>query len=417
MALKLSPDRTLFIATIALVSFGLTMLYSASSVVAHESHRSSHFFAVKQGMWAAMGILLMMALTRVDYRRLKHPIVVYGLLGGTVALLIVVLFSAPLNNAHRWIRLGLVSFQPSELAKLSLVIALAYQFDRRGDRLDDFWSGWLPSLLITGSLAFLVVIEPDYGTAICLVFIGSCLFFVSGVPLGQLTVLATASAPVLVWLVFSEEYRRERFLIFFDPFRDPLGKGFQIIQSLIALGSGGILGKGYMASQQKHYYLPEPHSDFIFAVIGEELGLAGGLAVLGGFSVLLWRGLVIADRAPDRFGSLLAAGLTMLLVGQALINMGVVLGILPTTGIPLPFISAGGSSLVVSMTAVGLLLSVSQHARCEVVFQDVSRRTRLLVAAGGTGGHLYPALAVAACFRELAKGAEVIFVGTDRGLE
>jgi cell division protein FtsW len=363
VAQKLAPDRTLFIAAIAIVGFGIVMLYSASSVVAMESHRSPYFFAVKQGMWAAMGVLLMIVLTRFDYRKLRHRAVVYGLLGATVALLVAVLFSPPLNNAHRWIRLGLISFQPSELAKLSLVLTLAYQLDRRSDRLEDFWSGWFPSLLITGLLGYLVLIEPDYGTAFCLVFIGSCLLFVSGVPLGQLTMLALSSAPVLLWLIFSEDYRRERFLIFFDPDQDPLGKGFQILQSLIAVGSGGVLGKGFMASQQKHFYLPEPHADFIFAVVGEELGLVGGLAVLAGFSVLLWRGLVIADRAPDRFGSLLATGLTMFLVGQGLINMGVVLGILPTTGIPLPFVSAGGSSLLAGMAAVGLLLSVSQHAR------------------------------------------------------
>ncbi len=363
MAQKLAPDRTLFIAAIAIVGFGIVMLYSASSVIAMESHRSPYFFAVKQGMWAAMGVLLMIVLTRFDYRKLRHRAVVYGLLGATVALLVAVLFSPPLNNAHRWIRLGLISFQPSELAKLSLVLTLAYQLDRRSDRLEDFWSGWFPSLLITGLLGYLVLIEPDYGTAFCLVFIGSCLLFVSGVPLGQLTMLALSSAPVLLWLIFSEDYRRERFLIFFDPDQDPLGKGFQILQSLIAVGSGGVLGKGFMASQQKHFYLPEPHADFIFAVVGEELGLIGGLAVLAGFSVLLWRGLVIADRAPDRFGSLLATGLTMFLVGQGLINMGVVLGILPTTGIPLPFVSAGGSSLLAGMAAVGLLLSVSQHAR------------------------------------------------------
>jgi cell division protein FtsW len=363
VASKLSPDRTLFIAAIAIVGFGVVMLFSASSVVALESHRSPYFFAVKQGMWAAMGVLLMMVLARVDYRKWRRPAVVYGLLGATFLLLVAVLFSPPLNNAHRWIRLGLVSFQPSELAKISLVVTLAYQLDRRSERLEDFWSGWFPSLLVTGLLAFLVLIEPDYGTAFCLVVIGTCLLFVSGVPLGQLTLLALSSAPLLLWLIFSEDYRRERFLIFFDPGQDPLGKGFQILQSLIAVGSGGIFGKGFMASQQKHFYLPEPHSDFIFAVVGEELGLAGGLAVLAGFSILLWRGLHIADRAPDRFGSLLAAGLTMFLVGQGLINMGVVLGMLPTTGIPLPFVSAGGSSLLAGMAAVGLLLSVSQHAR------------------------------------------------------
>jgi cell division protein FtsW len=363
LAVKLSPDRTLFAATIFIVGFGIVMLYSASSVMALESHRSPYFFAVKQGMWAAMGVLIMMILARTDYRILKRPLLVYGLLVGTILLLVAVLFSPPLNNAHRWIRLGLISFQPSELAKLALVVTLAYQLDRRREKLEDFWSGWFPSLLITGLVAFLVLIEPDYGTAFSIIFIGTCLFFVSGVPLRQLTALALSGVPVLLWFIFSEDYRRERLLIFFDPGQDPLGKGFQILQSLIAVGSGGVLGKGFMASQQKHFYLPEPHADFIFAVVGEELGLVGGLAVLAGFSILLWRGLSIADRAPDGFGSLLAAGLTMFLVGQALINIGVVLGMIPTTGIPLPFVSAGGTALLTGMASVGLVLSVSQHAR------------------------------------------------------
>ena len=363
MAVKLSPDRTLFITTVGLVSFGLVMLYSASAVVAHEAHRSSHFFLVKQALWAAVGLLMMLALTRFDYRKLKHPVVIYGLLGVTVALLVGVLFTPPLKNAHRWIRIGLLSFQPSELAKLTLVLGLAYQLEKRRHRLNEFVSGWLPPLVVTGLLAFLVLIEPDYSTAICLVFIATCVFFVSGVPIRQLVGLAVASAPVLIWLVLSADYRRERLLVFLDPFSDPLGKGFQVIQSFIAFGSGGVLGTGFMRSQQKLFYLPEPHSDFIFSVIGEELGLIGALALVAAFCVLLWRGLVIAGRASDRFGAYIAVGLTMLLVGQALINMGVTLGILPTTGLPLPFISSGGSSLVTSMAAVGLLLSVSQHAR------------------------------------------------------
>jgi len=363
LAVKLSPDRTLFVATVCLVSFGLVMLYSASAVVAHDAHRSSHFFLVKQSMWACVGLLLMLALTRFDYRTLKHPVVIYGLLAAVVVLLVGVLFTPPLKNAHRWIRVGLLSFQPSELAKLTLVIALAYELDRRFERLNEFVSGWLPSLLTTGFLAFLVLIEPDYSTSFILVFISACLFFAAGVPVQKLAWLAAVSGPVLFWLVLSEDYRRERLLIFLDPFRDPLGKGFQIIQSLIAVGSGGLFGAGYMRSQQKLFYLPEPHSDFIFAVIGEELGLIGALGVVAAFCVLLWRGLVIASRATDRFGSLVATGLTMLLVGQALINIGVTLGMLPTTGLTLPFISSGGTSLVTSMIAVGLLLSVSQHAR------------------------------------------------------
>jgi cell division protein FtsW len=363
VALKLSPDRTLFVTTIGLVSFGLVMLYSASAVVAHDAHRSSYFFLVKQALWAAVGLLLMLGLTRIDYRKLRHPMVIYGLLGFTVALLVGVLFTPPLKNAHRWIRFGLLSFQPSEIAKITLVLAMAFQLERRRDRLGDFFSGWFPSLVTVGFFAFLVVIEPDYGTGMCLVFIGMCLFFASGVPLRQLFVLTIVTVPVLAWLAFSEEYRRERLIVFLDPFIDPLGKGFQIIQSLIAVGSGGIFGVGFMRSQQKLFYLPEPHSDFVFAVIGEELGLVGALLVVAAFCVLLWRGLSIANRASDAFGSFIAVGLTMMLVGQAFINMGVTLGILPTTGLPLPFISSGGTSLVTSMAAVGILLSVSQHAR------------------------------------------------------
>ena len=363
MALKLSPDRVLFVTTIGLVSFGLVMLYSASAVVAHDAHRSSYFFLVKQAMWAAVGLLLMLGLTTIDYRKLRHPMVIYGLLGLTVALLVGVLFTPPIKNAHRWIRFGLLSFQPSEIAKITLVLAMAFQLERRRDRIGEFFSGWFPSLVTVAFLAFLVVIEPDYGTGLCLVFIGTCLFFASGVPLRQLFAIAIVTVPFLVWLAFSEEYRRERLIVFIDPFSDPLGKGFQIIQSLIAVGSGGIFGAGFMRSQQKLFYLPEPHSDFVFAVIGEELGLVGALLVVAAFCVLLWRGLSIANRAADGFGSLIAVGLTMMLVGQALINIGVTLGILPTTGLPLPFISSGGTSLVTSMAAVGILLSVSQHAR------------------------------------------------------
>jgi cell division protein FtsW len=363
MAKKLSPDRTLFVVTIGLTSFGLVMLYSASAVVAHEAHRSSNFFLIKQLFWATLGLGIMMILMRLDYRKLKRPAIVYSFLAITVALLIGVLFTPPLKNAHRWIRFGLLSFQPSEIAKLCLVLTLAYSLEKRRERIEDFFGGLFAPLVVTSFLAFLVLIEPDFGTASCLVFIGVCLFFISGAPLRYLVGLGMVATPLIYGLVFRVQYRRQRMLAFLDPFDDPLGRGFQIIQSLIAVGTGGFMGAGFMRSQQKLFYLPEPHTDFIYAVIGEELGLIGAVAVIGAFSVLLWRGLVIAERAPDLFGKFLAGGLTALVVGQAFINMGVTLGLLPTTGIPLPFVSAGGSSLVTSMAAVGLLLAVSQHAR------------------------------------------------------
>ncbi len=361
MAKKLSPDRVLFVVTIGLVSFGLAMLYSASAAVADAAHRSSYFFLVKQSLYAAVGLAVMVAAMRFDYRRLHHPIVIYGGLGVTLALLVAVLFAPPLKNAHRWLRFGLLSVQPSEPAKLVLILVLAYQLDRRRDRLEDFFGGLFPSMLTVAFLAFLVLIQPDFGTAVCLVLIGCAVFFVSGTPLRYLVSMALAVAPLAYWLIIGVDYRRQRLLAFLDPFEDPLGRGFQIIQSIVAVGTGGLGGNGFMRSRQKLFYLPEPHTDFIFSVIGEELGLIGTLAVVSAFTVILWRGLAIARRAPDLFGTLLASGLTVLLVGQAFINMGVNLGILPTTGIPLTFISAGGSSLVVCLAAVGLLLSVSQH--------------------------------------------------------
>ena len=246
---------------------------------------------------------------------------------------------------------------------MSLILTVAYLLDQKRERIDDFFGGLFLPLAVTGFLAFLVLIEPDFGTAACLAFVGLCLFFVAGAPFRYLAGLGMAAAPLIYLLIVRVDYRRERLLTFIDPFEDPLGRGFQIIQSLIAVGTGGILGAGFMRSQQKLFYLPEPHTDFIYSVIGEELGFIGAVAVLGAFVVLGWRGVVIARRAPDLFGTLLASGLTALIVGQALMNMGVSLGMLPTTGIPLPFISAGGTSLVTSLAAVGLLLGISQHAR------------------------------------------------------
>jgi cell division protein FtsW len=274
-----------------------------------------------------------------------------------------VLFAPPIKNAHRWLRLGLLSFQPSELAKLALVVTLAFQLSRRVDRLSDFLSGLAPSLLVTAFLSFLVLMEPDFGTASILVVVAGTMFFVAGAPLGHLARLVLLAAPLVYLLVSQVDYRRDRWLAFLAPWDDALGGGFQAVQAQIAVGSGGWMGRGFMQSRQKLFFLPEPHTDFVYAVVGEELGLVGTIGVLVCFSVLLWRGLTIARRAPDVFGSLLAAGLTAMLALQAFMNMGVVLSLLPTTGIPLPFISSGGSSLLCSMLAVGVLLSVSQHAR------------------------------------------------------
>ena len=361
MAKKLSPDRTLFVVTIGLVSFGLVMLYSASAVVADAPDRSAYVLLIKQAMWAAVGLLVLLVLMRIDYRHYRRPFILYSVFGMSIAALVLVLFLPTVNDTHRWIRVSGFSFQPSELAKISLTLFLAYQLDKRKERLEDFFQGMLVPLMVIGFTSFLVLIEPDLGSAFCLLMIGFAMLFISGVPVRYLAGLFLTLVPTFFWLIFSAEYRRKRLMTFLDPFEDPLGSGFQIIQSIIAVGTGGIFGAGFMQSQQKHFYLPVPHSDFIFAVIGEELGLVGCLAIVGAFCVLMWRGFAIASKSPDGFGALLASGLTVLIVGQAFVNIGVTIAILPTTGLPLPFISSGGRSLVVMMAAVGLILSVSQQ--------------------------------------------------------
>ena len=341
MAKKLSSDPVLFSVVAALLGLGLVMVWSASSALAAESHGNPYYFLVKQLLWACLGLAAMLLVMRVDYRQLRQPSLVYGTLLVTSLLLIVVLFLAPVNETRRWIRLGPLSFQPAELAKYALVLYLAYHLERRGERLRELWTSLFPPFLVLGWFAFLIYIQPDLGSA---------------------ATLALMAVPVLYRAIMAAGYRRGRLLAFFDPWADPLGTGYQIIQSLTAVGLGGLTGVGIMEGRQKLFYLPYPYSDFVFAVIGEELGMAGALAVAAGFLLFLWRGLRAAWKAPDRFGLYLAAGVTLTIVLQAFINMSVVLGLLPTKGIPLPFISAGGSSLLVTLTGVGLVLNVSQHA-------------------------------------------------------
>jgi cell division protein FtsW len=299
---------------------------------------------------------------RMDYRKLRRPAVIYAALGAAALLLIVVLFLRPVNDAHRWIRVGWLSFQPAELAKLCLVLFLAYHLERRGERVNDFLTSVFPALLLMGWFTFLVLIQPDLGTAATLILIGCVMLFLAGVRLRYFAALAVLGLPLLYQAIVAAPYRRERLEAFLNPWSDARGSGYQIIQSLIAVGTGGVTGVGLMEGRQKLFYLPYPYSDFIFAVIGEELGLLGAAAVVGAFLLLLWRGVRAAWSAPDAFGLYLAAGLTLAIVLQAFINVSVVLGLVPTKGIPLPFISAGGSSLVLTLLSIGIVLSVSQHA-------------------------------------------------------
>jgi cell division protein FtsW len=362
MAKKLSSDTTLFAAAIALLGVGLVFVWSASSAQALELHGNAYYFVIRQVVWAAVGLAVMVAAMRLDYRKLRRPGIVYLAVGTATVLLILVLFVRPVNDVHRWLRLGALSFQPAELAKLAMVLFLAYHLERRGDRINEFLPSLFPALLLLGWFAFLIFIQPDLGTAATLVMVGCVMLFVAGVRLRYFAALAVPGLLMLYHAVTAAAYRRDRIEAFLNPYADPRGSGYQVIQSLIAVGTGGVTGVGLMEGRQKNFYLPYPFSDFIYPVIAEELGLLGAAAVLLGFVLLLWRGMRTALKAPDPFGTYLAAGLTLAVVLQAFINMSVVLGLLPAKGIPLPLISAGGTSLVLTLLALGLVLNISQHA-------------------------------------------------------
>jgi cell division protein FtsW len=361
MARQLKSDRILFSAVIALVFFGLVMVFSASAVIAERAHGHSYYFLVRQGAAAVAGLLGMIWLMQRDYHRFRHPAVVFGLASIVLASLVVVLFVDRTANTHRFFRVGPLSVQPSEFAKLALILFLAYFLEERARALHD-WRTLGPAAVLLMALAGLVLAGRDLGTAVVLMIIAGVIFWVAGLSERYFLVGLAAALPVAIVAVLRESYRWDRFKIFLDPWSDPQGKGFQIIQSMIAVGTGGWTGLGLMESKQKLYYLPAPHTDFIYAVISEELGLVGAVIVLLCFSVILWRGTRAALFASDPFGVYLAAGLTAMLVCQALINTSVVLALAPTKGMPLPLVSYGGSSLVCAMWACGLLLSVSQRS-------------------------------------------------------
>jgi cell division protein FtsW len=362
MARRLSSDRILFGAVVVLVLFGALMVYSASAVMASELYGSSYHFLLRQVAWAAAGLALMVLMMNVDYRRLASPMVVFPALSLQLVLLVLVFFGGSSHHAHRWLHLGPLGLQPSELSKIALVIFLAYFLDFRKDSIDDWKHTLLPIALIVGVSIALVLKEPDLGTSLAIALIIAAMLFAAGLHWGYFAAGLVAAVPAVGLAVYLAPYRYRRWLAFLHPDDDPLGRGFQILQARIAVGTGGIDGVGFMAGKQKLFYLPEPHTDFIFAVIGEELGFLGCVAVLTLFAIILWRGLRTAARCPDEFGRLLAIGITVLLVGQAVVNMSVVVGLMPTKGIALPLLSYGGSSLLTNLLAVGILLNISQHA-------------------------------------------------------
>jgi cell division protein FtsW len=363
MAYKARSDRTLFIVTSLLTVFGVIMVYNASSAMASDQHGMSSYYFLKQIVFAVIGFGLMILLMNVGYHfwQRKTSLVVLFLLG--VVGLAAVFAMPEVNGAHRWLRYGgLISFQPSEFAKLSVVIFTAAFLHKYEKEMNRWWSRLLPFLGVVMLIAGLIAAEPDLGQAICIVFIVSFLLFIGGLSWKYVGLLGALSLPVFYFMVMRVPFRWERIISYFHPFHDPLGASWQILQSLTAVGSGGIFGLGFGASKQKGYFLPEPHSDFIFAVIGEEIGLVGTTLVCLTFLVYFLRGIRTTLRAPDSFGHYLALGITLMIVVQALINISMVLALLPTKGIALPFISQGGSSLLISLAATGILLNISHYA-------------------------------------------------------
>jgi cell division protein FtsW len=361
MAKRVSVDRWLFGATLLLVLLGLIMVFSASAVMAKDRFGSPYTFVLRQIGWACAGVIAMVVLMRVDYRRYKHPAVVFTLLGVTTVLLIAVLFLDRSHNTHRWIRFGALSFQPSELAKPALILFLAYFLETRARAIADWRRTLLPAVLPSLIFSILIVKQPDLGTAMVCMALTASVLFVAGMELKYLGYGVLASLPFLYYLLFHVGFRRQRMLAFVNPWADPQGAGFHMIQSLIAVGTGGITGLGLMEGKQKLFYLPEPHTDFIFAVIAEELGLLGTVAVITLFAVFCYRGMRAAMRTSDLYARFLAVGITGTVAIQAFFNISVVLGLLPTKGIPLPFISYGGSSLFITLACVGVLLNISQQ--------------------------------------------------------
>jgi len=361
MPRKLTPDFWLFGVAIVLLSAGVVMVYSASAIVAADRFHDPYFFLKKQIFWALLGAACMWMAIRVDYRRLEGltlPLLIFA----AVLLVLVPPFGQAINGTRRWIRLGPVSFQPAELAKLALVVYLAAFLAKKGEEVSDFKRGLVPPLAVAGLLAMLVLAQPDLGNCLTLITLTFTLLFLAGGHARHLGYILLAALPPLMVAIWVAPYRLRRILAFIDPWSDARGSGFQIIQSWLAFGNGGIFGQGIGASRQKLFYLPESHTDFIFAIIGEELGLVGALGIVALFVVLIWRGLRIGLRAPDPFGGYLALGITALIATQTLVNLGVVTGLLPTKGLPLPFISFGGSALLMTMVSMGVLLNISQQA-------------------------------------------------------
>ncbi len=357
-------DWLMFGITAALAVFGTMMVYSASAIISlQESNNESQYtYFYKQVAFTIVGLLAMVIVSQIDYHIFQRPIVVYSILAVTVILLFAVFAFPPVNGAQRWIRVAGFSFQPSELAKIALPVYLAYLLTKNEEKIGDLKRTVIPCIAGLAVLGGLVLAEKDLGTTIVLCAVFSAVYFAAGARLMHIGSVAAALVLIGAGAIFFAPWRVARMMAFLDPYKYASDEGYQVVQSLFAIGSGGVFGEGFAKGQQKLFYLPYPYSDFIFSVVGEEFGLIGTLAVVSAFGVILWRGARAAVLSPDRFGTLLSIGIVTGLIVQALFNISVVISILPAKGIPLPFISYGGSSVVVSLVGIGILLNISKFS-------------------------------------------------------
>jgi cell division protein FtsW len=361
MAKRVGVDKWIFVFTLLLVLFGLLMVFSSSAVMAKERYGSPYTFVLKQAGWTALGLLAMAVFMRRDYRKLNRPSVVFPVVAITTLLLMTTFFMHGSHHTHRWIRFAFISFQPSEVAKPALVLFMAWFLQDRVGRLDDWRRSLVPAALPSLVFVLLILKEPDLGTALVCAAVTVLMLYLAGAKVRYLFYAFLASTPVLYYMLFRVPWRRARMIAFLNPQSDPQRTGFHILQSLIAVGTGGIHGLGLMEGRQKLFYLPEPHTDFIFANIAEELGLIGTLCVVAAFTILGWRGLRAAVLSTDPFARFLAFGITATVLIQAFFNISVVLALVPTKGIALPFISAGGTSMFFMLAGMGVLLNITRE--------------------------------------------------------
>jgi cell division protein FtsW len=361
MAKRVGVDKWLFGTVLLLVLFGLVSVFSASAVIAKATLGSPYAYVMRQAGFALAGMVALFVLMRVDYRKYNNPKLIFPLMGITGMLLLGVFAWHGMNGAHRWVRLPGITLEPSELAKPMIVVFLAWFLQTRIHTIDNIKETILPAVIPPLLFVGLILMEPDLGTALVCAVVMMLMLFLAGLQMKWLFVALAAASPIMYYMLFRVAWRAKRMLVFLHPEADPKGAGFHILQSLIAVGTGGIRGLGLMEGRQKLFYLPEPHTDFIFANISEELGLIGAICVLAAFCILGYRGLRAAFLSTDPFARFLAFGLTMIILVQAFFNMSVVLALLPTKGLPLPFISSGGTSVFVTLACMGVLLNVTRE--------------------------------------------------------